>query len=241
MKITLIQEQSIHFTYVPDNVNGEYYVMYTTADGTDEVLVNISKSGGKCVMECGSKSFICTTSGLDTYRKMNIDAATRPVSIQIRRTGEKTIMLFSDDSAKTAAFKKYKINSGFVIGSGADCGVCVNSPIMPQKACEISFDGKEMRFKEFFPEVRSFVNNKRVSETVLKHGDLVFVCGFLIIAGAGFLAFNMNSSLTVKTSALCEMTLPAKDETEIPRYLTTAIRRLTHLQSFRGLRKKSRP
>lgn len=218
MKITLIQERSIHFTTVPDSVNGEYCVMYTSVDGTDEALVNISKSGGGCVMECGGKSFICTKSGDDSYRKMNIDENTRPISIQIRRTGEKAIMIFGSDRAEMTAFKKYNISSGIVIGSGAECDVCVKSPLMPTKACEIAYDGKETRLRECFPEVRAFVNGKRVSETVLKHGDLVFLYGFLVVIGKGFVAFNMNPLLSVNSFALSEMIPAKRDETEIARY-----------------------
>lgn len=218
MKVTLIQENSVHFTVLSEDNHGEYYVMHTAVNGKDEELVCISQNEKGRVLQCGRESYICAADGKDDHRIMTIADDPKPLRIGIRRTGEKAILLFGDDSSRMSVFKKYHVLSNFTIGSGEDCDVCVQVPLMPAKACEIIYDGKEMHFKEFFREVRSFINGERVSEKTLKPGDLIFIYGFSIVIGKGFAAFNLNPKIKINSLALSEMAVLVKDESEVEHY-----------------------
>lgn len=218
MKVTLIQENAIHFTTLPEKKSGEYFVMHTNADGAEEELVRIYQESGSWAIQCGLNSYICMTDGMDNHRNLLLTDNIKSLMICIRRTNEKAIMLFADDGGEMAVFKKFNLNSGISIGSDTGNDVCMHSLLLTSKACEISYDGKDMVYRELSASVKTFINGKRTPQRTLVPGDLIFIYGFSIVVGKGFLAFNMIPLLEMRFGALTPMPVREKDESEVVHY-----------------------
>ena len=98
MKLTLIQNSSIHSTALPEKTTGQYYVNYTNSLGRHEQLLRVSPLDGKWCIFCGQNSYICTKDGRTDIKTFTIDPLRTSIKIGIVSTGEKAILLFEDDS-----------------------------------------------------------------------------------------------------------------------------------------------
>ena len=62
-----------------------------------------------------------------------------------------------------------------VFGRGENCDVQIPLENVSRRHCEISFTGQEVKVKDLASSNGTYVNNKRVNETVLKAGDRLVV------------------------------------------------------------------
>ncbi len=62
-----------------------------------------------------------------------------------------------------------------VFGRGENCDVQIPLENVSRRHCEISFTGEEVKVKDLASSNGTYVNNKRVNETVLQAGDRLVV------------------------------------------------------------------
>lgn len=218
MKITLIQTNAMHSIILPDKISGQYFVDHTNAVGEHERLLSIVPNGEEWQVECGMKSYIIAKDNSDNIRKFSIKNGVRNIWICIRRTGEKALLIFEDNSAEKTVFKKYNIRSSISIGSNPANTVCLKSNLVGDKIADIIYDGKSMIYKECSANARTYINGIRTPEKALLPGDNIYILGYSIIVGRDILAFNNTPALTIQQGALTEFIYPERQLEDIRQY-----------------------
>lgn len=201
MKLTLIQNSSIHSTALPEKTTGQYYVNYTNSLGRHEQLLRVSPLDGKWCIFCGQNSYICTKDGRTDIKTFTIDPLRTSIKIGIVSTGEKAILLFEDDSEDMMKFKKFVFTGTISIGSGHNCSVVLKTNTLESLSAQITATDKSMIYRELSPYANTFINGRRIVEKELSPGDFIYIMGFSFIVGKDIVAIDKMPDVNVNCSA----------------------------------------
>lgn len=218
MKITLIQKNAVHYVVLPKKMTGQYFIQHTNASENTEKLLSVIPQNGAWVVNCGAKSYISSIDGSDRIRSYTIDGKLDGIKIIIRRTSEKALLIFEDDSPSMQVFHKYELHSDIVIGSNAHSDICLKTKLIPANAACIRFDGNNLIYIENSPATKTFINGIRTAQKTLEPGDLIFIMGFCIIVGKKLIALNKKDLVTINGDALAVYTYPQKDENKVVKF-----------------------
>lgn len=211
MKLTLIQQKKVHSLYLPDEVSGQYILMFSRQDGSEEALLSIRPEKGKWLAESGMNSYF-TLDGKN-YRACPVDRPGLCLGVFIRTTGEIAQLISEDDSPDMTRFYKYSVKGRVVIGKAPDCDIMLRSPIVQEHCAEITADEKQMTVKSLSDNALVFVNSERVTERSLRPGDVVFTGGFSFICGQMMIAVDKAPLVTVRQSAFVSPYILPPEET----------------------------
>ena len=135
MKLTLIQQNKVNFLYLPDEVTGQYILMFSRQDGSEEALLSIRPEKGKWLAESGMNSYF-TVDGKN-YRACPVDRPGLCLGVFIRTTGEIAQLISEDDSSEMTRFHKFSAKGRVVIGRAPDCDIILRSAIVQEHCAEI--------------------------------------------------------------------------------------------------------
>ncbi len=218
MKITLIQETAVHSVVLPEKMTGQYFVRHTNAMGHNENLLSVIPHDGVWTINCGMNSYIVASDNSDSIRRFSINEESGGIFICIRRTGERALLLFEDNSVPMRVFRKYTLHGGVNMGSAPGNDMCFKSKLVPEFAANIRFEGETLLYSETSPATQTFINGKRTVQKKLIPGDLIFIKGFSLIIGKNMLAINKTGLVETKNGSLMPYVYPNKDESRITRY-----------------------
>lgn len=197
MRLTLIQDKKVHFLSLPGEITGQYIMPFTRGDGAEDSLLSIRPENGKWYAECGMNAYLKINGR--NYRACPIERPGFSTNVVIRANGEAALLLAEDDSAEMTGFQKYSVNGRFTVGRDAGCDIVLNSAHAFAHCAEFTADEKMMKVTAA-EGAYVFVNSERVSECVLKPGDVVFVCGYTFICGQRLIAADRAPLLKVRSS-----------------------------------------
>lgn len=216
MRLTLTQQNKVHFLSLPSELTGQYIMTYSRSSGAEDALLSIRPEKGRWLAECGMNAYI-TISGKN-YRSCTIDRCGISLDVYIRTNGEVARLSADDDSADMTRFRKYVLNGNAVIGKNSGCDFILKTANADEQCAEIICDEKTMRIR---PCGRTpvFVNGLRTGERQLFAGDVVFVSGYSFICGQKLVAVDRVPLLSVRSGgSVCEYIPPQEDVGKLDYY-----------------------
>lgn len=225
MKLTLIQNSSIHSTALPTKLTGQYYVDYTNSLGKSEGLLSVSPQNGRWCVYCGQNSYICTKDGRTDLKSFVIDPNRTSIKIGILSIGEKAILLFEDDSPEMMCFKKYVFSGTINIGSGQANHIVLNTNILESLSAQITATEKGMSYKELSIYANTFINGVRMVEKELCPGDFISIMGFSFVVGRNMLAINKMPHVKVNVGAQIAEYISEQHDNTLPKVYFDEVKR----------------
>ncbi len=190
--ITLIQKKSVSMIILPDKKEGRYGIEYYTNSGKTEIL-NIEgsedawrvSSNAECRIKEDGKS-------VQTHIINDNDV------FMAETEGEECIVLSEPVVQERCRYKKLFLkNSDAVISIGQkkDNSIFINSKYISGRHAVIERRNGEWSVKDQDSRNGTYLNNKRISESGLKAGDVIFILGYKFIIGYDFIAANIYDDL----------------------------------------------
>ena len=190
--ITLIQKKSVSMIILPDKKEGRYGIEYYTNSGKTEIL-NIEgsedawrvSSNAECRIKEDGKS-------VQTHIINDNDV------FMAETEGEECIVLSEPVVQKRCRYKKLFLkNSDAVISIGQkkDNSIFINSKYISGRHAVIERKNGAWSVKDQNSRNGTYLNNKRISESELKAGDVIFILGYKFIIGYDFIASNIYDDL----------------------------------------------
>lgn len=214
MRLTLIQQNKVHFLSLPAEITGQYIMPYSRIDGGEDALLIVRPEMGKWFAECGMNA--CVTVDSKNYRSFSVERPGMCLNIYIRTNGETALLLVEDDSPEMTRFYKYTIKDRIVLGKNPDCDFVLNSITAQPYCAEIIADENSMRLRALDTKAFVFVNGERVTERQLRPGDVIFISGFSFICGQQMIAADRAPYLKVKHSqSAAPYVLPPEETGEL--------------------------
>lgn len=216
MKLTLIQSAALHSVWLPEKINGTYYINYTTSGGGTDRLLSVSPFKGFWRIECGINSFIHTRENDGSCKFCVLDSNIRILSVCIQSLMEDAILLVENANPDNSVFQKYNINGTITIGRAPSALLQLKSTYIPQNAATLTIQGEQMIYQETDHSAWTFINGKRTVKAVLSPGDTIYLMGYTILAGRKMIAVNHLSTATVAGGAISEYK-QVKRDLSVPR------------------------
>ena len=213
MKLTLIQAAALHSVWLPEKINGTFYVDYTAAGGVNDRLLSISPYNGNWQIECGINSFIHTRENDGSCKVCILNDHISILSVCIQSLMEDAILLVENVEPEEAMFMKYNVKGTVSIGREAVSTLQLNSGYVPLRAAELISNDDKMTYQEVNAAARTFINGKRVTKASLRPGDTIYLMGYTITVGRNMIAVNHLSSVSVHGGAISEFQDPCRDLT----------------------------
>lgn len=199
MRLTLIQQNKVHFLALPAEVSGSYIMPYSKLDGSEEALLSIRPEKDKWFAECGMNAYV--TVGGKNYRGCSVERAGLSFAILIRTTGETALLFTENDGAEMRRFRKYWVSGRILIGRNSDCDIVLNNAEAAPYCAEIIADDKSMTLRAIENSF-VFVNSLRAAERALVPGDVVFISGCTIICGQRIIAVDKAPIVSIRQGAV---------------------------------------
>lgn len=226
MKLTLIQSAALHSVWLPEKINGTYYVDYTAAGGKTERLLSVSPSNGRWRVECGINSFIHTRDNDGSCKFCVLDDNIHILSVCIQSLMENAVFLVENAGPEDSVFRKYNISGTVTIGRDPSALLQLISGYVPPMAAQLTLNGEQLIYQESDPTARTFINGKRTVRAVLSPGDSIFLMGYTMSVGKMMIAVNHLSTVAVRGGAISEFSSPGRDPS-VPQVFFDDIKRDT--------------
>ena len=198
MRILLIKQNELKVLTLPINPIGSYWVEDSNSLNKKINLVNIHEANGKWEI----------SSNLDT--KLFVDGVEKTECIlsentfySIKENYAENYQLLYCDEVYNSNIKKYMINSDIEITIGNSPSNLINYTckyVKPQHA-KLIYKYKE---KKWSIETSNlvYVNNQKVENEDINHGDVIFVMGLRIIVNGPYIMVNNPSNKVVVDKTL---------------------------------------
>lgn len=211
MKLTLIQSTALHRVWLPEKINGTYYVDYTAADGKTESLLSVSPFNGRWRVECGINSFIHTRENDGSCKFCVLEDNIHILSVCIQSLMEDAVFLVENAGPENSVFRKYNISGTVTIGRDTSAFLQLISGYVPPMAAQLTLNGEQLFYQETDPAARTFINGKRTVKAVLSPGDSIFLMGYNISVGKMMIAINHLPTVVVRGGSISEFRCPERD------------------------------
>ena len=195
MQLTLIQKQRISRLVLSAKANGQFWVTGIDEEENRRKLVTIEGVDGKWVLKSNRQVEI-----RDTQNQRIRSVAIEPMNfynLVDTRTAE-TYLLFSEpvtDDRKTYRKVLFHPDTTITIGRSEENAVVYRSRFASARHAEIVSVNQKLMITDLNSSNGTFVNGRRVQTEELRPGDMIYIVGFKIIVGNGFLAVNNPDQL----------------------------------------------
>ncbi len=199
MKITIIRENKLEHFILPEQVEGNYWVLYTDKRGKSKELVNVIAQDNHWIMKQNKDVSIISLDGANRYEEVSLE---NDQFYFLNLETEKMILFcssFCDDN-----LLNYDITSANAIPIGQDESntIVMNNPLVRSVQLKIQFDEKGAVLSPTGNGV--YLNNKIISANkFLTIGDIIYIYGLKIIYMGRFLSIqNPKNQYLIKQDTL---------------------------------------
>lgn len=185
MIVNLITKKDMNTVILPEKVAGQYFLRWE--DKGNDYLIEIEAIDEKWILKSNKKAHIIDENNrVDSVRLL-------PMSIYwIEIENERYSVFTESESNSQSFFTKYYVESNFQfsIGRNDDNDIIVNNSFVSGHHAFLEYNEGTWFVKDNNSTNYLFVNGKRISEKVLKHGDLIYIMGLKLIIGGFFISIN---------------------------------------------------
>lgn len=194
MIVTLIKQDRLFTTFLPNKVMGQYWIKDLDTNGKERNLLSIEANSGNWVARSNKKVTIINASKeilneviLSDYLFYNLS---------ILGSEEKVSMYVEPVSRESQSFIKIiPIQNGeYRIGRTLESHICFDNNLVSSDHARLYYQDGKWRIVDRDSTNGTFVNQIRISDCELKFGDVIYIMGLKIIIGNGFIAVNMPNN-----------------------------------------------
>lgn len=191
MIVTLIKQDRLFTTFLPNKVMGQYWLKDFDKNGKERNLLSIEAISGSWVARSNKKVMI-----LDN-NKNSIQEV--PLSnylfynLKVLNEEEKVSMYVEPVTKESQSFIKIvPIQNGeYRIGRTLESHICFDNNLVSSDHARLYYQDGKWRIVDRDSTNGTFVNDIRITDYNLNFGDVIYIMGLKIIVGNGFLAVNM--------------------------------------------------
>lgn len=212
MIITTISKNHITSIALPEKAKGQFW-LYETSDFCDERLVNIEGINDEWIMKStrNVKILDCDNNALKSVRisPLNIYALSRS-------NGEKIFVFTEPITDDRQIFNKFLVDSDvdITIGRSEQNDIYYSSQVVSSKHAILSCRSGKWFIQDANSTNGTFVNDHRISKTLLNIGDIIFVMGLKIVIGKNMIAINDPDGKVKISSKLKRFAIKAATPTD---------------------------
>ncbi len=185
MLVTLLTEEGMSSLLLPDKIRGRYWVQNWE---NGKRLISIEGSHGRWKLDSNKEVQI-----LDDMGNNMISTKLQPCNLYSIKETETNTMMHIFAEPVTQDWKRYTIHGekDIYIGRSERNSICICNIAVSAIHARLLKEGDKWVIYDHCSRNGIYVNNRRVhGACLLKPGDMVYIMGFRIIVGKGFLAMN---------------------------------------------------
>lgn len=224
MIVTLIGKNVLYKTKLPEVAIGNYWI----TDETDRKLINIEGSGEFWKVISNNNIKVIRPKSMNSLNVSKIIQTKENIIPEIALKEYSMYYVYLSDYPNEVfvlyCAPKYEENfthlerknsQEILIGSGKECHILFDNPLVKQKHARIFFSNGKLMLENFDFDFGTFVNNNPVSQKtkMLFNGDVIFIMGLKIIILGKTLYINNPVNRVYFSDEVFEIN---KDEIEIP-------------------------
>lgn len=189
---------------LPDKKEGRYFIEYYSGDGTHKLAIDGKEN--QWMISSGNDCRIKDDNGYaESHNIADNDLFT------VETAGEECIVLSEPVIQRRCMYKKLFLknaDSEISIGQKKDNTITISNPYVSGRHAILSRRGGVWSVEDMESRNGTFVNNRRIKNTVLSAGDAVSILGYKFIIGSDFIAANIYDD-AVRYDANCFFEKPA--------------------------------
>ncbi|WP_338470825.1 type VII secretion protein EssC [Niallia sp. XMNu-256] len=198
MQLSLLKQEEIYTCILPEKKKGQYWVTQKNEDGSEERVISVEGFEDHWVLKSNKHAVILSQGKKVKETKVE---NTSIYTIRLTKTGEDVILLSEPITRDRKQFKKLRLprEGSITIGRADHSDIRYYNPFTSSLHAQLVIHNNGLSIQDTNSSNGTFVNGKRVHQAMLKPGDLVYILGFKIIIGNGFIALNNpNGQVTYK-------------------------------------------
>lgn len=212
MIVALISKKRMYTISLPQKTSGQYWISDIDENGCTRRLTDVEGIQGQWFIHKSPLLSLFDDEGkeADTIALKN---ESRVINAVRRTDGAKLQLYVEPDSDGCQIYKKYCVKNDvrINIGRASDNQIVFNNKYASaHHACLIFKDGA-WSVTDTQSSNGIFVNERRISASALKSGDIIYIMGLKIVVGAGFFAVNSPEGVTVSPEGASEMDIQEPD------------------------------
>lgn len=211
MIISLFRKEKIITTYLPEKVNGQYWIEDVDEKGNAFKIISIEAVNGKWQFK--SNRLVKISNSEDKFFESCLLNEEQFYKIIFLKNYSAEFLYVEPDTEDRKVLKKYVLSSkvDLTIGRNQKNCICYNNTCVSANHAILSFDGiNSWTLKDLDSTNGTFLNGKRISGSVdLNAGDYIYILGLKIFIGEKFFAINNpDKKVLIKNN----LVIPLKDQ-----------------------------
>ena len=203
MILTLMTQRVIQRQYLPEKVQGQFWLTIVDLNNTSKQIMGIEAAGTVWKIKSNSTAHLCGIKDEVLYEC--ILSTSSVYKILITSTGEYAYLFCEESTADRRQYSKYILptKGTLKIGRAENNDIIFKSKFLSMLHTEIVFDSSNYTIKDCGSSNGTFVNGERISQKKLLPGDTIFLMGLKIIMGKGYIAINNpDQNVSINTHLL---------------------------------------
>ncbi|MCA1030230.1 type VII secretion protein EssC [Bacillus timonensis] len=204
MQLSLIKGSEIFTCVLPEKKKGQYWVTHVHPDGHEGKVIGVEGFEDQWLLKSNRNAQIID-SGV-TLKEVFLEPRTI-YTLHLKKSSEEVLLLSEPNMNDRKEYKKLIVptNCSLSIGRNPDCHIRYSNHYTSSLHAELIFSSKEVYVRDHQSFNGTFVNGKKISYQKLCPGDVVYILGFKIIIGKGYIAINNpNGQISYKDSVFIE-------------------------------------
>lgn len=211
LQITVVSDRgNLRELYIPINSDGIHHIMDQAGK---EPLLIFKKDRAKWKANCGKNVFFITK---PKEKDKEPEKFVTPVPLNnfslYHLTGaDGGYFLYVEEVNRESGIRhNYSVEKQRTIKIGRldDCDIMIKNDYVSRHHAELTWTGQGWRIKDTDSTNGVFVNSNKIQDSFLNYGDIIFIMGFRIAVGYGFISINDGNKRTIIQSpyvhALCD-------------------------------------
>lgn len=192
MIISLMNKKSITSIVLPEKIRGQYII-----ENSEGIKVEIEGIDEKWYIKSNKKVKLLNNEKKHTNSCEITEMAI--YNLDITGSSEKTFIFAEPSTNDRVEFKKYLVRNDITIdiGRNSNNDIVIDNKYVSSVHAKLTLTNAGWKIKDADSSNGTFVNGKRINESRLKFGDVIYIMGVVIIIGKNLFAIN-NPDQTLK-------------------------------------------
>ncbi|MBQ6324242.1 MAG: type VII secretion protein EssC [Bacilli bacterium] len=212
MIVRLIKKNKIHNFFLPNKIEGNYWITDTDSLGNARNLINVEESNGEWKIKSDFETRIMSgESEVET-------AILKDYSLYFLKinTENEYVILYCSPTVDKEVFKlKVTDQREIIIGSDNRSPIFYNYPLVSRQQARLIYTDSKWVIQDLNSKYGTYVNNMAITTKELEYGDIIFIMGLKIVVMKDTLIINnIGSSLRISNETFQTVAPLIQNQTE---------------------------
>lgn len=200
MQLILLENHVMQSIVLPQKVSGKFFIKNSYKEDLVTLEPNMDKSAWELKVSYGInliaktgetvEQILCTVGDIFKVKDMN-NTSKGLILVESADIGSRQFIKYSTDGIKD-------IN----LGADANNDIIIDNPYVSRQHAQIKYVNSQITAVDLNSSNGLYLNNRRITQSNLKFGDVLYILGVMVIVGNGFIAINNPSSSVQVSDAL---------------------------------------